>query len=61
MPRQLGLDEVEKMIDECITRLGATTIKDMGKVMAEMRTALAGKADISEAGALIKRKLGGSK
>jgi hypothetical protein len=52
---------VEKIVDDCIIRLGATTIKDMGKVMADLKPVLTGKTDTSEVGALIKAKLGGAK
>jgi uncharacterized protein YqeY len=61
MPAQLSAEEVGAMIDECITRLGATTIKDMGKVMADLKPKLMGKADTSEIGTLIKARLGGPK
>ena len=61
MPVQLSAEEVEKMIDECIAKMGATTIKDMGKVMAELKPVLAGKTDTAAVGALIKKKLGGAK
>ena len=61
MPVQLSSEEVEKMIDDCITKLGATTIKDMGKVMAELKPVLVGKTDTAAVGALIKAKLGGPK
>ena len=61
MPVQLSSEEVEKMIDECIAKLGATTIKDMGKVMAELKPVLVGKTDTAAVGALIKAKLGGAK
>lgn len=61
MPVQLSAEEVEKMIDECIIRLGATTIKDMGKVMAELKPVLAGKTDTAAVGGMIKKKLGGAK
>lgn len=59
MPQQLSTEEVEKIIDETIARLGATTIKDMGKVMGELKTQLTGKADISSIGDSLKKKLGG--
>ena len=59
MPQQLSTEEVEKIIDETIARLGATTIKDMGKVMGELKTQLTGKADISSLGDSLKKKLGG--
>eukprot|EP00596_Hydrurales_sp_CCMP1899_P009579 CAMPEP_0119046334 /NCGR_PEP_ID=MMETSP1177-20130426/45919_1 /TAXON_ID=2985 /ORGANISM="Ochromonas sp, Strain CCMP1899" /LENGTH=166 /DNA_ID=CAMNT_0007019339 /DNA_START=215 /DNA_END=715 /DNA_ORIENTATION=- len=61
MPVQLAAAEVEKIVDDCIVRLGATTIKDMGKVMADLKPVLTGKTDTSEVGALIKAKLGGPK
>jgi hypothetical protein len=61
MPVQLSAAEVEKIVDDCIIRLGATTIKDMGKVMADLKPVLTGKTDTSEVGALIKAKLGGAK
>ena len=47
-------------VDEAIKRLGATSIKDMGKVMADLKASLQGKADISEIGPIIKKKLGGN-
>jgi uncharacterized protein len=59
LPVQLSAEDVEKMIDECIVKMGATTIKDMGKVMAELKPVLAGKTDTAAVGALIKKKLGG--
>ena len=61
MPKQLSTEEVEKIIDETIARLGATTIKDMGKVMGELKTQLVGKADISSIGDSLKKKLGVAK
>jgi len=59
MPQQLSSQEVDKMIDDAIAEVGGTTVKDMGKVMAILRPKLAGKADVSEAGDMIKKKLGG--
>jgi uncharacterized protein YqeY len=59
MPKQLSSEEVTKIIDDCIVKLGATTIKDMGKVMAEVRPVLAGKSDASEVGAIVKQRLSG--
>ncbi len=61
MPKQLSAEEVERAIDETIARLGATTIKDMGKVMGELKTKLAGKADLSSIGDSLKKKLGAAK
>lgn len=59
MPKQLSAEEVTKVIDEIIASVGATTIKDMGKVMAPARAQLMGKADLSQVGDIIKKKLGG--
>lgn len=59
MPKQLTEEEVNQFIDEVVAKVGATTVKDMGKVMAEVRPALIGKTDISLVGDLIKKRLGG--
>ena len=59
MPEQLSIEEVSKMIDAAIAEVGASSVKDMGKVMAILRPKLAGKADASEAGDIIKKKLSG--
>jgi uncharacterized protein len=61
LPAQMSAEEVGKVIDEVIARLGASTVKDMGKVMAEAKSQLMGKTDISEVGSLVKQKLGGGK
>lgn len=61
MPVQLSAEEVDKIIDDCIVRLGATSIKDMGKVMAELKPVLMGKTDNAAVGASIKKKLSGPK
>lgn len=59
MPQQMSPEDVAKEIDLAIKEAGATTVKDMGKVMAILKTKLAGKADLSEVGGKIKLKLGG--
>lgn len=45
LPAQLSDDELANLIKEIITKVGATTIKDMGKVMGAASKELAGKAD----------------
>ena len=45
LPKQLTEDELKTEIQAIMTRLGATSMKDMGKVMAEASAAFAGKAD----------------
>ncbi len=45
LPKQLTEDELKTEIQAIMARLGATSMKDMGKVMAEASAAFAGKAD----------------
>jgi len=45
LPKQMGHDEVEIYLKELIARVGATSVKDMGKVMGTANKELAGKAD----------------
>jgi uncharacterized protein YqeY len=59
LPAQLSNTEVEALIAAAITSTGATTIKDMGKVMAIVKQRAAGRADMGAVGAIIKAKLGG--
>jgi uncharacterized protein len=58
MPKQLDDAEVEAVIVGIITEISAKDIKDMGKVMAVMKTKYAGQADMAKAGAIAKKKLG---
>lgn len=57
LPQQISEDEVRGVIKGIITSLGATTIKDMGKVMAAASKTLAGKAENKTISALIKELL----
>jgi len=57
MPESFDSETIEKMITESISRLEAKSVKDMAKVMADLKPRLVGKADISEVGAIIKKKL----
>ncbi len=57
MPKQLSDDEVEKIVKLTIASTGATTVKDMGKVMGELRPKLLGKADMGAVGGMIKKML----
>ena len=45
LPKQLTRDELEVIVKEVIEEVGATTIKDMGKVMAEAKAKTVGRAD----------------
>ena len=57
LPKQLSEKEMEEKIAEIIVAVGAGSIKDMGKVMAEIKTKYAGQIDMGKASSLIKAKL----
>jgi uncharacterized protein YqeY len=53
LPPPLSESDIDGLLSEVITQLGATSVKDMGKVMAEMKEKLQGRADM----ALLSKKL----
>jgi uncharacterized protein len=57
LPKQLSDDEVSKIVDDLIASTGAAGIKDMGKVMGELKAKYAGQLDMGKAGGVIKQKL----
>ena len=57
LPEQLGEDEIAAMIDTAMADTGASSIKDMGKVMGQLKPKLQGRADMGAVSALIKSKL----
>ena len=57
LPKQLGDEETKKVCAEIISKLGATSIKDMGKVMGELKKLHSDKIDFAVAGSLIKELL----
>ena len=57
LPEQLSAEEVEKVIDQVIQSVGATTMKDMGKVMGMANKQLAGKADGKLIAEIVKKRL----
>ncbi len=57
LPEQLGEDEITALIDAVMADTGATSIKDMGKVMGQLKPKLQGRADMGAVSALIKAKL----
>jgi uncharacterized protein YqeY len=58
LPRQLSEDDVAKAIQKIISSVGATSIRDMGKVMASLKEKYTGQMDFGKAGATIKKILG---
>ena len=59
MPSQLSGAEIDALIAEAVAATGASSIKDMGKVMAIIKGKAQGRADMGAVGAKIKAKLGG--
>lgn len=57
MPKQMSEDEAKGAIAALVTELGASSIKDMGKVMAVLKERFAGQMDFTRASALVKEKL----
>ena len=57
LPEQMSKDDVKKTIDEIITETGASSMKDMGKVMGMASKKLAGKADNKLIASLVKELL----
>ena len=58
LPEQLGEAEVDKIIDQAIKDSGAESIRDMGKVMGQVKAKAAGRADMGAISAKVKERLG---
>ena len=57
LPKQLNDEDTKKICEEIISKLGANSIKDIGKVMGELKKKHADEIDFSKAGALLKELL----
>ena len=57
LPKQLSEDETKKICADVISKIGANSLKDMGKVMGELKKTHADEIDFSKAGLLIKEIL----
>jgi uncharacterized protein YqeY len=57
MPKQMGDTEVKAAAVKAISELGAASMKDMGKVMAELKVRFAGQMDFARTSALVKELL----
>ncbi len=57
LPKQLNDEDTKKICEEIISKLGANSIKDMGKVMGELKKKYADEIDFSKAGPFIKNLL----
>lgn len=58
LPRQMDEAEAGAAVDAIVAEVGATSVKDMGKVMAVVKERHAGAMDMSKASALVKARLG---
>ena len=54
LPKQLGEEETKKICADLIAKMGANSIKDMGKVMGELRKTHSDEIDFAKAGPMIK-------
>jgi uncharacterized protein YqeY len=57
MPEPLGEDELEEIIDDAIAEVGATSLRDLGRVMADVMPQVSGRADGSVVSQLVREKL----
>ncbi len=58
MPEQLSAPELKTLVDAAIAAAGATSVRDMGKVMGILKAQVQGRADMGEVGSLVKADLG---
>lgn len=59
LPKQMSEEEAAAAIDSIVAELEASSIKDMGRVMAELKARHAGQMDFAKAGGLVKARLSG--
>jgi len=57
LPKALSDSELEQIIDDLVTELGANSVADMGKVMAAVKAKVAGQADMGQVSGKVKARL----
>ncbi|WP_370981233.1 GatB/YqeY domain-containing protein [Agaribacterium sp. ZY112] len=57
LPKQFSSEEITGLLDEAISSTGASSMADMGKLMAALKPKLQGRADMGEVSKLVKQKL----
>ena len=57
LPKQLSEEETKKICEQIISKTGATSVKDMGKVMGALKKEYSDEIDFAKAGSLIKELL----
>ena len=58
LPEQLSIEELDALIDDVLSATGAESIRDMGKVMGQIKSKAAGRADMGAVSAKVKARLG---
>lgn len=59
LPQPLTTDEIKALLEDAVATTGAAGMQDMGKLMAELKPALQGRADMGEVSKLVKARLAG--
>jgi hypothetical protein len=57
LPQQLSSEEIQALVEKIITQTNAQGMQDMGRVMGQLQTEIAGRADMSEVSAIVKSRL----
>jgi uncharacterized protein YqeY len=57
MPEPLSEDEIDEIVDDVIAEVGATSLADLGRVMADVMPQIAGRADGSQVSQIVREKL----
>lgn len=57
LPQQLSSEEIQALVEKIITQTNARGMQDMGRVMGQLQTEIAGRADMSEVSAIVKSRL----
>ena len=60
LPEQLSEDEIQKIVEETIAQIGASSIKEMGKIMGAITPKVKGRADMKVVGNFVKKMLQGT-
>ena len=58
LPEQLSAEELAALVDDVIAATGAESMRDMGKVMGQIKAKAAGRADMGAVSATVKERLG---
>ena len=58
LPRQMDETEIQSAVDSVVAEIDASGLKDMGRVMGELKKRYAGQMDFSKAGPMVKARLG---